>query len=211
MPVAPLDGLRGALVHLETPLFLVATARVFLNLTLWATGLWKRQPRFVVVTHSSARFACVATATVALFGAAYIDNAALLSEFEQCTFSKSARATGLVTAALLLLFFSSTRFFIVVATILGLRLVAQGSTSVAFVAANLALVDEPAAAAGSLWNIASALAYAIIVYTAQAHYALCGNRNATVLAAVAWAAGLWYAATAFFYACRVRMRRRRNE
>jgi len=209
MAISQLAGLRGALAGLIPVFFFLATGRNFVGLAIWSTGAWERAPRIVTAVYTAARFACVATAVVAVFGAAYVDDGAIMREFYVCSPSKSIRATGMTSAALLLLFLSSPRFFVASSAIIGLQLVSNGETAMGFVAANVALLDEPASTSSLFWTFAAALCYSLIIHHARARDELCGNTQSSILAATAWIAAFWHLLRASFAACRERMRARR--
>lgn len=191
MAPSPLLGLRGALKGVETVLLLFATARTVANLALWATGLWPRVPRILRVVHNATKFAAVSSATVALGAAIVVDHWKLLDEFEVCTPSTTQRATGLVAAALFFLYLSSPNFFLVCSTLVGLRLLAEGSTATAFIAANMALVDDlPLDGGVGGLLMFGGFHLVVVVQAAQGRHLLCGERNAAVLAAISWMAGL---------------------
>lgn len=192
MAPAPLLGLRGALKGIETVLLLFATARTVANFALWATGLWPRVPRILRAIHNATKFAAVSSATVALGAAVVVDNWKVLDEFEVCTPSTTQRATGLVATALFFLYLSSPNFFLVCSTLVGLRLLAEGSTATAFIAANMALVND----VPFKESLAGSLAYSgfhlvVVLQAAQGRHLLCGERNAAVLAAIAWIVGVY--------------------
>lgn len=189
MRPSPLAGLRGALVGLHTPLLLLATLRVLARFVGWATGFHKRVPRFARRVGTAAHFSCVASATVALGAATMADEWKLLSEFEVCAPSTSQRATGLVAMGLLFLYAGSSGFFVVCSTVLGLRLVANGNTATAFIAANVALGEDATAMPGVLPVLIAGTFYAYVVNVLQERQRMCAERDAGLLAATAWLAG----------------------
>ena len=185
-----LAGLRGALVSLHTPLLLLATLRVLTRLACWLTGANKRVPRFVRRVGTAVRFAAVSSAVIALGAATMVEDMRLLAEFEACAPSTSQRATGLVAIGLFLLYAGSSGFFVVCSTLIGLRLISNGNTATAFLAANVALGDDAAAMPGILAILISGCFYAYVVNVLQERQKLCGERDAGILAAVAWLAGV---------------------
>lgn len=155
----------------------------------WATGFHKRVPRFARRVGTAAHFSCVASATVALGAATIADESKLLSEFEVCAPSTSQRATGLVAMGLLFLYAGSSGFFVVCSTILGLQLLASGNSSTAFLAANVALGEDASAMPGVLPVLIAGIFYAYLVGVLQERQKMCADRDAGLLASVAWLAG----------------------
>lgn len=190
MAPSPLAGLRGALAGLHTPLLLLATLRVLTRFAFWLTGVNKRVPRFVQQVGMAARFAAVASGTVALGAATMADDWKLLAEFEVCAPSTSQRATGLVAMGLLFLYGASSSFSVVCSTVLGLRLIANGNTATAFLAGNVAIGDDASSLPGLFAILISGFFYAYMVNVLQERQKMCDERDAGILAAVAWMAGV---------------------
>ena len=203
MAPSPLAGLRGALASLDTPLLLLATLRVLTRLAVWLTGAGRRTPRLVQRAAVAAHFAALAAACVALFAALFIDEGKFQDDFERCGPSVLKRQTGLVGSALLFLYASSSSFFVVASSVLGLRLLAAGDTAAAFVAANVALVDDSRDLDSMIATIGLGVGYSYVVQLAQARSKECGVRDAALLAAVAWVAAAMHAFSAIRRAWRV--------
>ena len=203
MAPSPLAGLRGALASLDTPLLLFATLRVLTRFAVWLTGAGRRTPRFVQRAAVAAHFAALAAAGVALFAALFVDEGKFQDDFERCGPSVLKRQTGLVGSALLFLYASSSSFFVVCASVLGLRLLAAGDTAAAFIAANVALVDDSRDLDSMFATVGMGVMYSYVVQIAQARWKECGVRDAALLAAVAWVAAAMHAFSAIRRAWRV--------
>lgn len=190
MAVSPLTGLRGALTSLDMPLLVFAALRLMTRFCVWLTGADRHTPTLVRRTTNAAHAAALAAATVALLASVLVDDGKLLAEFEVCGPSTAPRPTGLVASALLFVYASSSSFFVVCASVLGLRLIAAGDTAAAFVAANLAVVDDSRELSTIFAMVCVGGFYSYVVQVTQTRYKDCGVRDTALLSAVAWVAAV---------------------
>ena len=184
-----LVGLRGALQQLNLPLIFLFCIRIFVRFFFFITGLNLRVPKFARYVSKALEFAALATATTGIASLTFLDNEILYASFEDCTPNTHPRSNGMVAGSLLLLFFASNGFFSMLAAIHGLKMLADGTLSMAFASCNLALVSSISSTSSHFGEILAGLFHLVVFQTAQLHSQRCHDFDATRLASLVWFSG----------------------